>query len=413
MLEKLRTKTNLKKGTDKQDDLSGVDNDIEKFTEKPKSKVNLNMDIKDILKLASNRKKKKGIKVVKKNRVSIDVGSRSIKIVEAMYDGKFVNIKNMVIIPTPEKSYQDGEFTDFAAISNVINKALVDNNIDTKDIIYTMESKSIITREVTLPSVIEKDIKQMMQFQVEEYFPVNLSEYIMQSKIVDEIDTAEKKESTLSVSIVPKSICDEYLKLTRSLMLRPIALDMNDNSVYKLVSESMKLGEELEDLSDKSIAILDIGHEHTNIVIMEKGVFKFSRLVEGAGRVIDERIASALEIPETEAEQMKSNMASILSDSDSEVDNIKQIIQGALSELLAEIERIFRYNTGRTSGHQIEQIYIYGATSKMIDIDKYIERNFNISTLKLDRLNNIKLNAKLEDANIMDCANAIGAIIRM
>ena len=435
MLEKLKTNVNLIKRKnkesnqepkkeflnendiyiDKEDDLTVLTNEIEETKEKPKQKVNLNMDIKDVLKSLTARKKKTVTKVVKKNRVSIDIGSSSIKIVEGMYDGKFVNIKNIVIIPTPDNSYQDGNFTDFASLNNAINNALVDNNIDTKDIIYTIESQSIITREVKLPSVTEKDIKQMMQFQVEEYFPVNLEEYIMQSKIVDETNTNEKKESTLSVSIVPKIMCEEYLKLTRSLMLKPIALDMNDNSIYKLLSESMKLGEEIEDLYNKTIAILDIGYDHKNIVIMEKGIFKLRRLVEGGGGVIDQRIADALDITEAEAEKMKLEMWSVLSENDTEpeFEEMKQIIQTSLSELSGEIERIFRYNTGRTAGHQIQQIYIYGGTSNMIDIDKYIETTFNIPTLKLNQLNNIKLNTKLEDANIMECANAIGAIIRM
>lgn len=424
MLEKLK---NLQKDkTSKQDQFNGQSDTISdkyselSITEKPKKKLNLdlNMDIKDVVKLVSERTRKtksRPTKTIKKNRVSIDIGSKSIKIVEGMYDGKFVNIKNIVIIPTPEKSYQDGNFTDFASLNNAINDALVDNNIDTKDIIYTIESQSIITREVKLPSVNEKDIKQMMEFQVEEYFPVNLEEYIMQSKVVDEVDTDTKKESTLSVSIVPKIMCEEYLKLTRSLMLKPVALDMNDNSIYKLLSESMKLGDEIEDLYNKTIAILDIGYDHTNVIIMEKGIFKFSRLVEGAGRVIDQRVADALEITEAEAEKMKLEMWSVLSDNDTEpeFEHMKQIIQNSLSELSGEIERIFRYNTGRTTGNQIHQIYIYGDTSKMIDIDKFLERTLNIPTIKLEQLNNIKMIKNTMDLDVMKYANAIGAIIRM
>lgn len=385
--------------------------DIEEELEETKPKMSLKEKLKQ---KPTKSKKAKRTRVIKRDRVSIDIGSKYIKIVEGMYDGKIISIKNLATIPTPENSYLDGDITDFSALKSTLYSVINQVGITSKEAIYTMESKSIISREVELPSVNEKDIKQMMEYQVEEYFPVNLDEYVMQSKVVEEIDTEEKKESKISVSILPKTMCEEYLNLTESLNLKPIALDMNDNSIYKLLSESFKVSGKGEDVNNKTIAALDIGYNVTNIIIIENGIFRFSRLVEVGGKDINKSIEEHLDIPENEVERIKLNIGSVLTeDSSVELDSIKTTIQDALSELCDEIERIFRYHTSRSSGNKIDEIYIYGATSRMIDIEKFIEGNLNISTYKIDNLTNVRLAKKLRDAEIIQYANAIGAIMRM
>lgn len=395
--------------------------DISKDKE-PKEPKEPKVSMKEKLKNKPKKTKKKTkAKIIKRDRVSIDIGSKNIKIVEGIYDGKVVSVKNLVTVPTPRDSYLDGDITDFVSLKNTLDAAIGNAGISSKEVIYTMQSKSIISREVELPSIVEKDIKQMMAYQVEEYFPVNLSEYVMQSKVVEEIDTDDRKESKISVSILPKVMCEDYLNLTETMGLKPIALDMNDNAIYKLLSESFRTTGNEEDLANKTIATIDIGHNISNIVIIENGIFRFSRLIEVGGKDINRDIEQRLNIPQDEVERIKLNIGSILSDnmdSDSEeestqLESIKAVIQGSLSDLCEEIERIFRYHTGRSSGNRIDEIYIYGATSRMVDIEKYIERVLNIPTLKISQLNNVRLVKKYRDVEITQYANAIGAIMRM
>ncbi len=392
--------------------------DISKDDEPKEPKVSMKEKLKNKPK---KTKKKAKAKIIKRDRVSIDIGSKNIKIVEGMYDGKVVSVKNLVTIPTPRDSYLDGDITDFVSLKNSLDAGISNAGISSKEVIYTMQSKSIISREVELPSIVDKDIKQMMAYQVEEYFPVNLSEYVMQSKVVEEIDTADKKESKISVSILPKVMCEDYLNLTETMGLKPIALDMNDNAIYKLLSESFRVTGNEDDLTNKTIATIDIGYNISNIVIIENGIFRFSRLIEVGGKDINRDIEQRLNIPQDEVERIKLNIGSILSDNadlnpgeeSTQLDSIKAVIQGSISDLCEEVERIFRYHTGRSSGNRIDEIYIYGATSRMVDIEKYIERVLNIPTYKINQLKNVRLVKKYKDVEITQYANAIGAIMRM
>ena len=335
-------------------------------------------------KINKNQRLKLKRKIIKRNKLSIDIGSRNIKIVEGMYYGKCIAIKNLVTIPTPEDCYYNGQITNLEVMKEVISDVLHREEMFTKEVIYTIESNSIISREIGLPSIIEKDIKKMLEFQVEEYFPVNLKEYIIQSKIVEQINNNELKKSILYVSALPKTICEAYMNLTKKLGLKPIALDMNDNSIYKLLILLSKLNVEESNIEDKTIAVLDIGYSSTNVSIIENGTFRFSKLVMFNRKEVDSNI----------------------------VNFIKLSVEDLLEKLCEEIEKIFRYYTSRSSINIIDNIYIYGDTSGMNGMDKYIENTFNIHTLKLNKLNSIIVGKKHTDSDISLYANAIGAIIR-
>ncbi|AFS77802.1 Tfp pilus assembly protein, ATPase [Gottschalkia acidurici 9a] len=323
-------------------------------------------------------------KMVKRNKLSIDIGSKNIKIVEGMCDGEDITIKSLIMIPTPENCYCDGQITNLEVMIEVINDTLQKKNISTKGVIYTIESNSIISREIELPSIIEKDIKKMLEFQVEEYFPVNIEEYIIQSKIVEQIDNNELKKSILYVYALPKTICEGYMNLTKKLGLKPIALDMNDNSIYKFLIALSALNTEEHSIKDKTIAVLDIGYSNTNVSIIENAIFRFSRLVEFGEKELDLNIEAFFNVS----------------------------LEDSLGKLYAGVERIFRYYTSRSSVNTIDYIYIYGAISEINGIDKYIENIFSIHTLKLNKLNNIILDKNHTDLDISLYGNAIGALIR-
>lgn len=415
-----------KKTKDKPVDLEEEipDTMVEEPIEKPKKQ-----SLKERLKAGRNKQKKKKQKIVKKNRVAIDIGTKNIKIVEALYDGKSVTIKNLNTVPTPPDCYNDGQIQDINSLRNAINSAIISGDIESKEVIYTIESKSIITRDIELPSVVDKDIKNMLDFEIGEYFPVNLEEYVVQSKIVDQIDTEQEKKSIVAVSILPKKIAEEYIALTESLGLKPVALDKNDNSIYKLLNDSFINNDDSE-YTNSTVAIVDIGFTSTNIIIIENGIFRFSRIVDSAGRDIDMNIANSYNLSLEESEQRKLNLKNITqmempiqnlgvpeievaaTSLEASENMIKEVVAGALTDICKNIEIVFRYYTSRGSQNTIDYIYIYGATSKMEGIDRYIENTFNTRTFKINRLTNVRLGRKQRDADISLYANAIGAIIR-
>lgn len=346
-----------------------------------------------------------------KSSICIDIGIKTIKIVEGYFNGSLVIVKNMLEVDTPPNCYSDGEILDLDLLSNAIYTALDNEEIKSTDTIFTISSNSILNRTIQLPSIKDEDVESMLEFEVEQHFPVNLDDYIIQHQIVEKIET-DPQRSIILVSALPKSIVEKYLSLAKSLDLNPLVLDMNANSISKLIYEEARMKRKLDELKEKAVAILDIGFNDTNIIILERGSLKFNRLIDFGSKEIDLGIANAFNLSIEEAEIKKIEIQDIEDNEESlSINLMKDIIQATLENLYVEIERIFKFYTTRSIGNEIQSIYLYGATSNTKGLKEYMQEGFGMPSFDLKDLKVVedKTNG---NTNVIQYANAIGALIR-
>ncbi len=356
-------------------------------------------------------KKLKSFLVKEKPKISIDIGAKNIKIVEGYFNGNIIMLEGMVEISTPSNTIHDGQIIDVDTLASKILTALEENNIKSKDIIYTISSNAILNRTIELPSVKDEDITNMLEFEIDQHMPVNLDEYVTQTKVLEKIEE-EPMKSIVLVSALPKMVAEEYLSLSSKLGMNPLALDTHSNSMTKLFSEEFRIQGDLKILDNTTIAILDIGFSSTNIILMKNGMFVFNRIVDFGGKEMDTNIANSFNLSLEESEQKKLEIKGLGIEEDNlSLDLIKDIMESTLETLYDEIESIFKFYTSRNMDNVIQRIYIHGGMSNTPNISDFIQNRFEIPTHTLDRVEIVN-GKKYEELDIPQYLNAIGALIR-
>jgi len=346
--------------------------------------------------------------------LTMDIGSYNIKLVVGSYNKTSVHIDHMVCIATPLGVYEDGAIRNIEKLKSSIEEILLKGHIKTKQTICTLESTSIITREITLPSVKANEMIEMLEFEIQQYLPFDLNQYMIQYKILEEYQDDEGKKNNILVAAMPKGIADGYLNLLDSLNLKPIALDIHSNTADKLFSGSCQINND-PPLENSTIALIDLGHRQSNVSILSKGNYKFNRLVSIGGRNIDQNIANFLSLSIEDAILRKvaiKNIIEAANDDFSSKSKIISIMKSCIDNWIEEYERVFKYYMTRTTGNQIDHIYLYGGSSNIGGIEKYFEEAFNIPTSKIEKITRVNTEAIQSDGDLASYVNAIGAIIR-
>lgn len=375
-------------------------------------------------------------KMKEKEMLSMDIGSHSIKMLVGKYEKNSVTINKAVTIETPNDTLYNEEIIDMRLLKEVIAGALHNHKIKAINTVCTLESTSIITREIDLPAVKPEQIKSMLEFEIEQYLPIQMDQYIVQYKLLETFKDKDIQKTKVLVTALPKKIAGDYLHLIESLGLKPIALDIHSNGIDKVFNGTIKIND-VHDFSNKTIAVIDLGHTQVNITIIEKGIFKFNRLLKMGGRDIDVNICNFLDLTLEEAELKKKgvkdineghqNFAAASSDGIEEVayDLLKKemedvssdsrllnIIKTSIDNWIGEIEKVFKYYTSRNTGNVIDEIYIYGGSGELGGIIQYLEGAFNIPTLKINGIGNLNNENNGTVNNIASYVNNIGALIR-
>ena len=375
------------------------------------------MDIKDIVNLFKKDKNSIGSeklvskKVKQKNKLvlSIELGTNTIKLVEGKFQKGKLHIYKAFQAPTPEGAVSDGKILNKQLVIDTLRFLINQNNIKAKDVIFTTNSSSIVNRDIIIPKVKLDEMGTVIRYEMQQYLPINLDEYILQFIILDEITDDKNEKLKVSVTTFPQKVAIEYYNIINELELNPYALDVEYNSINKLASYCGFLDEKKEE--NEAVAFIDMGASYINVTIFKNGKLDFTRMIKIGGDDIDYALSKKLNVSIKSAETIKIRDVELL-----ECENINSnapLIKELINQILDEIDRILRFYNNK-SNIKISNIYIYGGIANVKELNKYIEDRFEITVNKIKYLKNVEyVSQENIDDNISQYLNSIGAIIRL
>ena len=392
-----------------------------KKTDSSKLKDLASLDVKDIGKifkkdksndLKGNRFEKKS-KPNKKSRavISIDLGSNSIKVAEGKLQKNILNINKLMEVKTPENTVDDGKILDQNYIVAILDKLIKENNIKAKDVIFTTNSSSVINRDILIPSVADEELDTVVKYEIQQYLPINLNDYVIQYVFLEEV-LSENKETKLKINVTafPERMALSYYNVINSLSLNPYILDVNYNSINKLAN----FGEftlNNKNTIEGTVAFVDMGATSINVSIFKDGKIDFTRMIKIGGDNIDFALSESMNMSIKSTEFIKMKEVDLL---DNDEGNIKtKTIQKVVDEVLEELERIIQFYRNK-SNSSIDKLYVFGGLSRFKNMDIYLGEKLNIKSSKINEIKNVNLgNDALFTKDLSLYLNAIGAIIRV
>ena len=381
------------------------------------------MDIKDIGKLFKKEKSedlnssydvnksenKKKTREKSKSVLSIDLGSNSIKLVEGKFNKNKLSLNKLIQIPTPEDSISDGRILNLQAIIDILDFSIKENNIKAKDVIFTTNSSSIINRDITIPIVEDDEMETVIRYEIQQYLPINLDDYIIQFVVLDEIVDDVGAKLKVNVTSFPEKMAFSYYSVINSLNLNPYALDVTYNSVNKIANYSQYTSKDGQVIGG-TVAFVDMGATSINVAIFKNGKLDFTRMIKSGGDNIDYALSQSLNMSIKSTESIKIKEADLLSNKE---DAKNETIRKAVDDILEELERILQFYINK-SNTNIDKVYIYGGLSNLNNINLYIKNKLSMDIARIDRVSNIDITSTdLLNENIGQYLNAIGAIIRL
>lgn len=353
---------------------------------------------------------------VKTHLLSIDIGSHSVKVATGQRNGDRIKITALAKQELPKGVFTNGVLSDPLALKTTIQAILKQNNIKQKDTVLTYESQDIIKREMIVPKVDPKDQFELITFEVGQYLPIDIEAYVLQYKVLEEFDEDNKPKLKILLGAIPKDIVKALYELVEDCGLNPLYMDMHSNSLEKFIEfgfDSLTM--------NKTIAMIDFGHQLIDISLFEKGVFKFNRLLRlGAGE-FDRILVHNLDIDPAEAESRKKKTSILaiqkakLEDITDESDVKSTVIKETLSyinECADEIEKVFKYYTSRNTDNKIDQIYLFGGGAQFKEIAPFFNERFDINTEVISNFNMIDIATKNPVEEIPVYVHAAGALVR-
>ena len=318
--------------------------------------------------------------------IAIEIGYSLTKICEVDYKAKTHKIYKSFTVPNGAEVISDGALMVSPEYVENLRSALSANHVKGKQVVFTITSSKIASREVTIPYVKENRIADVVNANATDYFPVDLSQYQLAYTILGTIgETKGAQQYKLLVMAVPTALLSGYYELAKALKLEVAAIDYSGNSIFQVVKDECAKGRHI---------VVKIDERSSLVMAVENSVLSFTRSVSyGVEEIMDtvmntlcwgevssvEQAIRVLQrneciVPEEDAGDSESAEESAKSAKDSALEDMRE----AVIPLIGGITRVIDYYASRNSGAGIERILITGMGADFKGMDEMLSRETNM-----------------------------------
>ncbi|MBF4693846.1 pilus assembly protein PilM [Fusibacter ferrireducens] len=360
----------------------------------------------------------------KKDVLAIDFGSHSLKLVICQKNNQKIKVYQMFSVDFKTDFYENGYIKAFDEMKALITETLKKHKIKLKNVVVSMESTEIIKREITIPHVAPEDQMDLINYEVNQYLPIDLESYILQYKILREFEEDDRAFLEVKLGAMPKEMAKAHYDLLSQCGLSPQVLDIHSHTIEAFVKWNF---EGLNILEQKTIAYIDFGYSMICVNLIERGSFVFNRIIEINGPELMQMVSEKLDISRGEVEERLERM-NILElqeerkmllnkispeDGYSPRELIVEQFGAYLDEWSDELSKVFKYYTSRSADNVIDEIYIYGGNSILEGLSDYMQQKFESEVKILRPLNKIEFTPKITDYRFQKYIHAFGCYLSL
>lgn len=346
---------------------------------------------------------------ISRKTLSMDFGSKEIKVIEGKYTKDNVQILKAFTISVEPHFYLNGEILNKDVLATSIKNKLKENKISTTITYGIINSSKVITREIIIPKVSLKELKSVVSYQIADYLPINIDDYVVKYLNLGNIHEGDMEKIKILLLAIPNNIVLSHLELLKDSGLKPEILDYQGNAIAKLLNYNDLVNSDYN-TRDLVIASVDIGYSNAKLTIIKNGKIEVTRVIDTGGKAMYDNIFSFFDYSIEDVEEKLVEIKSLNNFQDEFSDNyrLSNIVRTSLIDLCEKIEVVFRYYNTRETGNMINYILLQGGFSNIKEIDNLFSTYFNIPTMQLSTLDKINWSE-----NLSKYANAIGGLIRI
>lgn len=298
--------------------------------------------------------------------LGIDIGSKSIKVIELIKSGAVWSLKSSGAVGysgvSPDKATSDNDYT---TIAEVLKKIITQIKISSKEVNLSLPESLVFTRVIKFPLLTDEEVASAVKWEAEQYIPIPIIDAVVQYTILER----DEIKSSVSVLLVaaPKVVVEKYVKVAKLAGLVPVSAETELTALARSLSP------------DKGVTLLlDLGSSATDMSIVKDLNTVFTRSIPVAGDAFTRAVSQSLGIEPAQAEEYKKTYG--LS-ADQLEGKVRKALEPIFRVIIDEIKKAIHFYQTDEGGEVPTSVIITGGASVMPDIVPFLTENLNIETI--------------------------------
>ena len=311
-----------------------------------------------------------------KTTVGLDIGSGLIKVAVIEHGRNEPELAKVVITPLLGDAIVEGEVMDPGLVTDAIRQSLEAAGVKAKTVVTAVGGRDVIIKKIQIERVKEQQARELMRWEAEQHVPFDMESVELDFQILD--PDGDGLEMQVLLVAAKRELIESKLRLLGDAGVTPSVVDVDAFALHNAFELNYP------DAMQGVVGLVNIGHEVTNINILDDGVPILTRDITVGTRRFREDLQRDRGISAEEAQALVQGY-----DRSPQLDSI---IESRGEEIAVGIERAaaFLASSSRT-GSQMRAVYVCGGGSRIPGLTDALAARLRLPVELANPLANLKV----------------------
>ena len=231
--------------------------------------------------------------------IGLDIGTSGVRAAQVTVAHGQLTLDRFGQVALPHGAVRDGEVADADAVAEAIKSLWASAKFSSKKVALGVANQRVVVRQVTLPWMEPKDLKESLKYQVADLVPMPVDDAVLDFVAIDEVDGDNGRQVRGLLVAAAQDMVLGSIRAAQKAGLTPTTVDLTPFAVLRSLgsAQTTSLG--------APEALVDIGAKVTNIIVHEGGVPLFVRVLLMGGEDVTDTLVEKLGVSLAEAESLK------------------------------------------------------------------------------------------------------------
>lgn len=337
--------------------------------------------------------------------LSIEIGVDVTHVLEMDYRVKNPKVYRSFSFQTPVGVIGEAGVRKSEEFRTALHKLLDANKIKTRKTLFVVNSGKIASREVLIPMIKENRIKDFLNTNSADFFPVDLSRYQLVYRNEGVVQQDKVKKRKLYVFAVPGDLVQSYEELADFCSLELTALDYVGNSIFQMMHKAVGNNICCSVKLDNNATMITIINQ--GMVVLQRTVFygfeEVEKVVVDSGLFPKEQYPAAMDILQ-QTDCLDANQAA----PEDTMNAMRAEAVEALRPMIGNIRRVLDYYQSRNNGAEVKECFLIGNGAYIKGLERLmsLELNLPVHLQEKDVLNGFRTSGGRLDTMYEACYGA-------
>jgi type IV pilus assembly protein PilM len=323
----------------------------------------------------------------KKTTIGLDIGSGLIKVAVIDHSRKQPELTKVAVAPLLADAIVEGEVMDPGIVAEAIQGALASAGVKTKQVVTAVGGRDVIIKKIQIERVKEQQARELMRWEAEQHVPFDMESVELDFQILD--PDGDGLEMNVLLVAAKRELVESKTRILTDAGLQLAAVDVDAFALHNAFEVNHP------DAMDGVVCLVNIGHEVTNVNILDDGVPILTRDISVGTRRFREDLQRERGVSAEDAQQLLQGY--------DRSEHLDAVLESRGEEIAVGIERAAAFlssNSRATS--QLRGIYTCGGGARIPGLTEMLATRMRLSVQQANPLANLKVRDGALDSLITD-----------